>query len=213
MRALVTGAGKGIGLAVAKRLARDCESLVLMDVDADAVAEAARDLGGRVSVKAIVGSVASSEDCGRAADEAAAFGGLDVLSHNAGIQRYGTVETTSEALWNEVIAVNLTAAFLISKAVMPMLRASKGAIVHMASVQGFAAQTGVVAYATAKHGLVGLVRAMAVRRGACRSTRQRRCAGLGRYANVARLRRARGGSGRSLDGNPRHASPRSRGRT
>jgi NAD(P)-dependent dehydrogenase (short-subunit alcohol dehydrogenase family) len=162
MRALVTGAGKGIGLAVAKRLARGCESLVLMDVDAEAIADAARELGGRVSVRVIVGSVASSEDCGRAADEAAALGGLDFLSHNAGIQRYGTIETTTEALWNEVIAVNLTAAFLISKAVMPMLRASKGSIVHMASVQGFAAQTGVVAYATAKHGLVGLVRAMAV---------------------------------------------------
>ena len=85
-----------------------------------------------------------------------------MLSHNAGIQRYGTVDTTSEALWDEVISVNLTGAFLISKATMPLIRASKGAVVHMTSIQGFASQAGVVAYSTAKHGLVGLVHAMAV---------------------------------------------------
>jgi NAD(P)-dependent dehydrogenase (short-subunit alcohol dehydrogenase family) len=107
--------------------------------------------------------VASTADCQAVADRArSVFGGLDVLSHNAGIQRYGTVETTSDELWAEVIGVNLTGAFRISKAVMPMLRESKGSIVHMGSVQGLASQTGVVAYSVAKHGLVGLVHAMAV---------------------------------------------------
>ena len=162
MRALITGAGRGIGRAVAARMARICDSLVLMDVDANTLADAARELGRQTPIETILGSVASSEDCRRAAAAAAALGGLDALSHNAGIQRYGTVETTSEALWDEVIAVNLTGAFLISKAVMPLLRASRGSVVHMASVQGLASQAGVVAYSTAKHGLVGLVRAMAV---------------------------------------------------
>ena len=162
MRALVTGAGKGIGRAVARRLARDCESLVLMDVDATAIAAAAGELRARTRIETVVGSVAASGDCRRAADRAAALGGLDALTHNAGIQRYGTVETTSEALWDEVMAVNLTGAFLISKAAMPLLRAATGSVVHMASVQGFASQAGVVAYAAAKHGLIGLVRAMAV---------------------------------------------------
>jgi NAD(P)-dependent dehydrogenase (short-subunit alcohol dehydrogenase family) len=60
------------------------------------------------------------------------------------------------------MGVNLKGAFLISQAAMPLLRRSKGAVVHMASVQGFASQTGVVAYSTAKHGLIGLVRSMAV---------------------------------------------------
>ena len=162
MRALITGAGKGIGRAVALRLARDYESLVLMDIDAAAIAGAAREVGALTHVETVVGSVASDEDCRRASDAAARLGGLDALSHNAGIQRYGTVETTSEALWDEVIGVNLTGAFLISKAVMPLIRAGRGSIVHMASVQGFASQAGVVAYSTAKHGLIGLVRAMAV---------------------------------------------------
>jgi len=133
-----------------------------MDVDATAIAAAAGELRARTRIETVVGSVAASGDCRRAADRAAALGGLDALTHNAGIQRYGTVETTSEALWDEVMAVNLTGAFLISKAAMPLLRAARGSVVHMASVQGFASQAGVVAYAAAKHGLIGLVRAMAV---------------------------------------------------
>lgn len=162
MRALITGAARGIGRAVARRLARDYETVVLMDVDAEGLADAASELAPLARVETIVGSVARSDDCHRAADLAAELGGLDVVSHNAGIQRYGTVETTSEALWDEVIAVNLTGAFFISKATMPLIRQTGGAIVHMASVQGLASQAGVVAYSTAKHGLIGLVHAMSV---------------------------------------------------
>jgi short chain dehydrogenase len=122
MRALVTGAARGIGRAVATRLARDHETLILMDVDSDGLADAAKELAPSAKVEIVVGSVARSEDCRRAAECAVDAGGLDVLSHNAGIQRYGTVETTSEALWDEVISVNLTGAFLISKATMPLIR-------------------------------------------------------------------------------------------
>ncbi len=162
MTALITGAGKGIGRAVAQRLAKDHAMLILMDIDADALASVGREVGDVAQVELIVGSVASADDCRRAGAVAAKLGGLNVLSHNAGIQRYGTVETTSEALWDEVLAVNLKGAFLISQAVMPLLRSAKGSVVHMASVQGFASQAGVVAYAAAKHGLIGLVRAMAI---------------------------------------------------
>jgi NAD(P)-dependent dehydrogenase (short-subunit alcohol dehydrogenase family) len=136
-------------------------ALVLMDVDGEGLAS----IRGQIRssrVELIVGTVASSADCVRAALAAQSLGDLAALSHNAGIQRYGTVETTTEALWDEVFAVNLKGAFLISQAAMPLLRQSKGSVVHMASVQGFAAQTGVVAYSAAKHGLIGLIRAMAV---------------------------------------------------
>jgi NAD(P)-dependent dehydrogenase (short-subunit alcohol dehydrogenase family) len=162
MTAVITGAGKGIGRAVAHRLAKDHDKLVLMDVDAEALSRVAAELAGRSAVKTVVGSVASAADCARVAEASAEIGGANVLSHNAGIQRYGTVETTTEALWDEVLSVNLKGAFLISQALMAQLRAAKGSVVHMASVQGFASQAGVVAYSSAKHGLVGLVHAMSV---------------------------------------------------
>ncbi|HEV7719374.1 MAG TPA: SDR family oxidoreductase [Arsenicitalea sp.] len=163
-RVLVTGAAKGIGRAVAEAFAAEGAALVLMDTDAGGLGDVAAALTGQASrLDAIVGSVAKAADCEAAAALAqSALGGLDVLSHNAGIQRYGTVETTTEDVWDEVFAVNLKGAFLISKAVMPMLRASRGSVVHMASVQGFISQSGVAAYAAAKHGLIGLVRSMAV---------------------------------------------------
>jgi NAD(P)-dependent dehydrogenase (short-subunit alcohol dehydrogenase family) len=162
MTVVITGAAKGIGRAVALRFAADRQPMVLMDIDAAALSRTAAEFASSVAVKTVVGSVASAADCGRAAAAAAELGGADVLSHNAGIQRYGTVETTTEELFDEVLSVNLKGAFLISRALMPQLRSSKGSVVHMASVQGFASQAGVVAYSAAKHGLVGLVHAMAV---------------------------------------------------
>ncbi|MGP1396250.1 MAG: SDR family NAD(P)-dependent oxidoreductase [Inquilinaceae bacterium] len=163
-RALVTGAAMGIGRAVAERFAADGMRLVLMDTAGDVLQQVAatlRDTGA--SVETVTGSVADAAACRTAATLAAdAFGGLDILSHNAGIQRYGTVETTDEALWDEVMDVNLKGAYRISRAVMPMVRAARGAVVHMASVQGLASQADVAAYAAAKHGLIGLTRSMAV---------------------------------------------------
>lgn len=161
---LVTGAAKGIGRAVAEAFADKGARLVLMDIDAAGLEEAAKALSGKAAaVEISVGSVASADDCNRAAALAqSAFGGLDVLSHNAGIQTYGTLETTDEALWDLTLGVNLKGAFLISKACIGMLKASKGNVVHISSVQGMASQAGVTAYSVSKHGLIGLVRSMAV---------------------------------------------------
>jgi len=163
-RVLVTGAAKGIGRAVAEAFAAEGAGLVLMDVDAAGLEQAAAALRGKAAgIEVCVGSVASLDDCNRAAALAQqAFGGLDVLSHNAGIQTYGNLETTDEALWDRTLAVNLKGAFLISKATIGMLKASKGSVVHISSVQGMASQAGVTAYSVSKHGLIGLVRSMAV---------------------------------------------------
>lgn len=163
-RAIVTGAAMGIGRAVAEKLAEDGAKLILVDLAADkleAVADALRAKG--TEVVTVVGSTADPATADRAAAAAREhFGGLDMLSHNAGIQRYGTVETTDPDLWDEVMTVNLKAAYLISRAAMPLLRESRGAVVHMSSAQGLASQEGVAAYTTAKHGLIGLVNSMAV---------------------------------------------------
>jgi NAD(P)-dependent dehydrogenase (short-subunit alcohol dehydrogenase family) len=157
---LVTGAAMGIGRAVAERLARDGANLVLFDRDGAALKKTAGEIGGNVAFH--VGSVAVLSDCEAAVQVAKKFGGLNGVSHNAGIQRYGDAVTTSEALWAEVIDINLTGAFLVAKAAMPELRRSKGAIVLTASVQGMAAQKGALAYVVAKHGLIGLVTGMAM---------------------------------------------------
>jgi NAD(P)-dependent dehydrogenase (short-subunit alcohol dehydrogenase family) len=91
-----------------------------------------------------------------------ASGRLDGLSHNAGIQRYGTAVSTSYETWNEVLAVNLSAAFYFAHATLPELVKTKGAVVMMASIQGLATQRGVAAYTTAKHGLIGQTKSIAV---------------------------------------------------
>lgn len=163
-RVLITGAAKGIGRAVAEAFAEAGGKLVLMDVDAAGLEDVAAALRGKAAaIEISVGSVASAADCNRAAALAqSAFGGLDVLSHNAGIQTYGTLETTDEALWDLTLDVNLKGGFLISKACIGMLKASRGNVVHISSVQGMASQAGVTAYAVSKHGLIGLVRSMAV---------------------------------------------------
>jgi NAD(P)-dependent dehydrogenase (short-subunit alcohol dehydrogenase family) len=158
---MVTGAAKGIGRAVAEVLAEAGKSLVLFDRDGEALEAFMGELGGHCAMH--VGSVGSLADCEAAAALALErFGGLDGVSHNAGIQRYGDVITTTEDGWDEVIRNNLTGGFLVAKAAMPQLRQRKGAIVFTGSVQGMAAQKGALAYVVAKHGMVGLVNAMAV---------------------------------------------------
>jgi NAD(P)-dependent dehydrogenase (short-subunit alcohol dehydrogenase family) len=158
---LVTGAAMGIGRAVAELLAAEGRKLVLFDRDGPALEKTAREIGGTLAVR--TGSVTSLSDCEAAVQLAIdRFGGLSGVSHNAGIQRYGDVVSTSEALWAEVIGVNLTGGFLVAKAAMPELRRNRGAIVLTSSVQGMAAQKGALAYVAAKHGLIGLVTGMAM---------------------------------------------------
>jgi NAD(P)-dependent dehydrogenase (short-subunit alcohol dehydrogenase family) len=163
--ALVTGGSLGIGRATARRLADDGAAVVLCGVDNASVEEALAELSGAgLEVdgrRADVSSAAEVEGLVRfAADR---YGGVDILVNSAGIQRYGTVVDTSEELWDEVLAVNLKGMFLTAKHCVPELRRrGGGTIVNVASVQAFATQTGVAAYAASKAGVVGLTKAIAV---------------------------------------------------
>ncbi|MHA6617718.1 SDR family NAD(P)-dependent oxidoreductase [Pseudonocardia sp. DLS-67] len=163
--AVVTGAAKGIGGAVAARLASAGAAVVACDVDGDALREHAGQLrAGGARVTEVVGDVSRADTAARAARAARdGFGGARILVNAAGIQRYGTVESTDERVWNEVLAVNVTSIFLFAKHLVPLMRAAGGgSIVNVSSVQAFVAQTDVVAYAASKGAINALTRAIAV---------------------------------------------------
>ena len=163
MAIVVTGAGKGIGRAVAVLMAEGGEPLLLVDRDGPAVEVVAHELEtGGARVATVVGSVASEEVAARTARACAALGGATKWSHNAGIQRYGTAADTAPDAWDEVMDANLRGAYLFARALLPQLVPSRGACALMASVQGLATQQNVAAYTVSKHGLIGLARSIAV---------------------------------------------------
>jgi 3-oxoacyl-[acyl-carrier protein] reductase len=163
--ALVTGAGRGIGRAVALRLAQAGAGVAVNDVDPDAaehVAAEVRALGRpALAVPADVTRWEAVEDmCRRAAE---ALGGLHVLVNNAGIIRRGTLETMRLEDWHEVLEVNLTGAFYCCRAAVPyMKRAGWGRIVNVSSIAG---KMGDIAsapgYGPSKAGLLALTRTLA----------------------------------------------------
>lgn len=159
--AIVTGAAKGIGEAAARRLAESGASVALLDVDEKVGRQTAASIerGGFFSCD--VSSANQVDNAVKAVVER--FGGIDIVVSNAGIQEYGDVVGTSEELWDKVLNINLKGCFLISKYSVPhMLKRGGGAIVVVGSVQSMTAIGGSAAYVTAKHGLLGLVRAMAL---------------------------------------------------
>ena len=164
MSVIVTGAAMGIGRAVAMQLAREKTNLVLVDLaenELAATCREARALGA--NVETVLGSVADAKVSEIAVTRSiTSFGRLEGLSHNAGIQRYGSAVTTPDAAWDEVMSVNLNAGFYLARAALPELVKTRGAVVMMTSVQGLATQRNVAAYTTAKHGLIGLTKSIAV---------------------------------------------------
>lgn len=162
--ALVTGASMGIGEAVARRLAQSGADLVLLDIAGDPLETVAGELRQKgCRVETVTGSVANPQACQEAVSTAhSSHGGLDWVSHNAGIQRYGTAASTDPEEWRNVIEVNLSGGYYIAHACLPSLVKSGGAMVYMSSVQGLATQTNVAAYTASKHGLMGLVKSIAV---------------------------------------------------
>jgi NAD(P)-dependent dehydrogenase (short-subunit alcohol dehydrogenase family) len=158
--ALVTGATSGIGLAVARHLAGDGYSVMATGRDADRTADLASELP---SVQAWVGDLTSSGACDRlVAACMKAFGRLDVLVNNAGIYHQADAEQTTDSIWEQTIAINLSAPFLLSRAAMPQLRKSQGVIINIASDWGLVGGRNAVAYCASKGGLVLMSKAMAL---------------------------------------------------
>jgi NAD(P)-dependent dehydrogenase (short-subunit alcohol dehydrogenase family) len=163
--ALVTGASSGIGRAVAELLAAQGASVVVCSVDA----AQARSVAGAMTERglAAVPAVADVRDQGSVAAAVRTavdtFSSLDTLVTCAGIQAYGTVTDTDVQTWDDVFAVNVKGVFLAARAALPQLRRSaRGAIVIVSSVQAFATQAGVAAYAASKGALNALTRSMAI---------------------------------------------------
>jgi len=168
--AVVTGAGSGLGHAIAKKLAADGFAVAAIDLDEAAARETARQIsdgGGRAT--GYGADVSRSAELDRAVTAAiAALGPLEVMVNNAGIlDGYFDVDEMDEALWRKVIDIDLTGVFLgCKRALKEMLPRKSGRIVNMASVAGLNGTGGGAAYIAAKHGVVGLTRQMAVQYGA-----------------------------------------------
>lgn len=163
--AIVTGATRGIGLAVASRLARDGYDIVASYRGDDDVAEAARkelEATGRTIVLS-KGDISNADDAGALIETAISeLGQIDVLVNNAGITRDTLMMRMSEDDWDAVLNTNLKGAFLCSKAaIRPMIRQRSGRIVNMTSVIGLVGNAGQANYASAKAGLIGLTKSMA----------------------------------------------------
>ena len=163
--AIVTGGSRGIGLAIARRLATDgYDLLVTYQRDADS-AESARQelqaLGG--TIETLAANISTAEGAAATIETALEkLGKVDVLVNNAGITRDTLVMRMSEADWDDVVDTNLKGAFLVSKAVLrPMMRQRSGRIINLTSVVGQVGNAGQANYASAKAGLIGLTKSMA----------------------------------------------------
>ncbi|MBU3687001.1 MAG: 3-oxoacyl-ACP reductase FabG [Mycobacteriaceae bacterium] len=160
--AVVTGAARGIGSAIARCFSEQGAAVVLADLDPD-VADAAAGLGasaGACGVRCDVTSAADVESLVATAVER--FGGLDVMVNNAGITRDATLRTMTEQQFDDVIAVHLKGAWNGTRAAAAVMRTQRrGAIINMSSISGKVGFVGQTNYSAAKAGVVGMTKAAA----------------------------------------------------
>lgn len=162
--ALVTGAGAGIGCAIATRLALDGARVVVADIDASTARSVANELVGQGNEALAVQCDVSSERSVEAAVQAAVdWGGtLDVVIANAGVMVQGELLSLSLDDWNRAMEVNATGAFLTARAAMPhLIAAGSGVMVFNASTVGLAGMKSVAAYSASKGAIVALTRQIA----------------------------------------------------
>jgi NAD(P)-dependent dehydrogenase (short-subunit alcohol dehydrogenase family) len=160
--AVVTGAARGIGAAIARTLAAEGATLTLLGRRRDALERLAAELPGAHGV-AIADIADPPQVCAAFEQASARRGPVAILVNNAGQAESAPFDKTSLELWNRMLAVNLTGTFVCTQAALPaMLAARHGRIVNIASTAGQRGYAYVAAYAAAKHGVIGLTRSLAL---------------------------------------------------
>jgi len=163
--AIITGGGSGIGQAVAIEAASQGANVVVADIDDVSSEETIQMIhefkGNSIAIPTDLKNHEQIKDL--CLNTVKAFGSIDLLCYSAGIQTYGTVVNADEKLWDDTLDVNLKGMYLTAKYCIPeMIRQGGGSIVNISSVQAFACQKNVAAYAASKGGAVALSRAMAM---------------------------------------------------
>lgn len=162
--AIVTGGASGIGKGICAALAREGARVAVADIDvqkADALAAELAARGEAISVRTDVTSSSSANDMARKVNER--FGRIDILVNNVGVRIVKPFLDHTDEDWNIMLATNLTGPFLCARAVVPyMHRRGSGRIINTASIASFVGRPNRVAYVSAKSGLLGMTRAMAI---------------------------------------------------
>ncbi len=159
--AIVTGAASGIGKEIALRYAAEGAKVAIADLKLDAAKETAEEFSSKGYTAMAVAMDVSNEDEVNAGVAAVveAWGGIDILVSNAGIQIVHPIEEFPFAQWKKLLAIHLDGAFLTTKACIPhMYKAGSGSVIYMGSVHSKEASVLKSAYVTAKHGLIGLAK-------------------------------------------------------
>jgi 3-oxoacyl-[acyl-carrier protein] reductase len=164
-RAIVTGAGRGIGKAIARKFLDEGARVLICDIVPERVAQAVDDLSPFGEIDGLAGDVTDPSFCqalvARAREQ---FGGLDVLVNNAGVGWFEPFLEHSIATWNRTLEVDLTAVFVLSQLTARLMveQGTGGAIVNIASTNGHVGERGLAAYNAAKAGVVLLTKTMAI---------------------------------------------------
>jgi 3-oxoacyl-[acyl-carrier protein] reductase len=157
--AVVTGGGRGIGEAIARRLAGEGARVAVCDVMLDNAQKVANDLGGKAYAVNVTDAAAVADVCAKIVAD---LGRVDILVNNAGITRDNLLLRMSEADWDLVLDVNLKGAFLFTKGLVPsMMKQRGGSIVNIASIVGVLGNAGQSNYSASKAGLIGLTKTVA----------------------------------------------------